>query len=446
MFDIHIAQLVLNKHKIAYLIADQTLTVIDCGGNLQLFQKTQLFQETRLFAGIQERAHREIEASATTADPNGLLGTTIVDLTPELSGQEGELHALLAGDLSTFCLEFINRENIKGDVVYLTLTLYPHQNEQGQIQGLLYLLEDVTATGRVTQQLTQQHNELYLVHNQLNEANLRFAAANAELRVLDELKSRFVSIAAHELRTPIATMLGYVDFMREDDQDLLSQSQQKSITVIRRSIKRLLTITTDLLDVTRLEAGRMELILESIDLQRLLNAVLTEFQPEITKKQLAVTLSPSQDLPPTLCDEKRTIQIFTNLLSNAIKYTPEQGEITIALHSSQAPHPTPAMATSPSEELASPGAESTSTVLVEISDTGIGIPAVDLANIGKAFFRASNAHKARVNGTGLGLHITRSLCELQGGKLWFESQEGQGTTVFVTVPIDDGIFAFTQFP
>ncbi|MCB0122378.1 MAG: PAS domain-containing sensor histidine kinase, partial [Caldilineaceae bacterium] len=70
-----------------------------------------------------------------------------------------------------------------------------------------------------------------------------------------------------------------------------------------------------------------------------------------------------------------------------------------------------------------------------------GIPQADLAQMGKAFFRASNAHKARVSGTGLGLHITRSLCELQGGTLWFESQEGQGTTAFVTIPIDDGIFA-----
>lgn len=424
MSNSHVAQLLLSERKIAYLIADQTQTIIDCGGNLGLFQETESFQKTEALSG---------KDSPPSVDSAALPTASVIDLIPELIGHEEELRSLWAGELSVFRLDFINRENADGDVTYLTLTLYPHHDEVGQIQGILYLLEDDTAMGHLTQQLTQQHNELYLLHQQLSESNLHLAAANAELRVLDELKSQFVSIAAHELRTPIATMLGYVDFMLDDDEDLLSQNHQNHLTVIRRSIKRLLTITTDLLDVTRLEAGRMELILESIDLRRVVNTVLTEFQPEITKKQLVVTLTTPHDLPLTLCDEKRTTQIFTNLISNAIKYTPEQGEITIVLQ------PPQKIGTIPDEQPQS-SRQPIAAVLAMISDTGIGIPAADLANLGKAFFRAGNVHKARVNGTGLGLYITRSLAELQGGELWFESQEGQGTTAFVTIPIDDGVF------
>ncbi|MCB0106869.1 MAG: HAMP domain-containing histidine kinase [Caldilineaceae bacterium] len=432
MFDIYVAQLVLSERKIAYFVTNQSLQIIGYGGHLQLVRETQEPLST--------------DEPAINRLSNGFLGLSIVDFTPELVGHEEQLRALLAGELATFRLDFINRENPQGDLVYLNLTLYPRLDEQKRPQGLLYLLEDVTAMGRAAQQLTQQHNELYLLHRQLHDTNLQLTAANAELRALDELKSRFVSIAAHELRTPIATMLGYMDFMLQDDQEALSPNQQNHLEIVRRSTKRLLTITSDLLDVTRIEAGRMELLLESVNLSRLVSALLTEFQPEIAKKQLTVTFHAPTELPPTLCDEKRTIQIFTNLLSNAIKYTPEQGTIALALQQFRPPADPGGdggpLATEQSVSTATRvDMEQPSVILAKIIDTGIGIPQADLAQMGKAFFRASNAHKARVSGTGLGLHITRSLCELQGGTLWFESQEGQGTTAFVTIPIDDGIFA-----
>lgn len=464
MFDIYVAQLVLSERKIAYLITNQSFIIIGSGGYLSLIRETQ-----EPVAALAAKLHDDATApiGECTAERSyeskvadkaesfvGFLGTSILDHTIELIGHEEQLQAVLSGELSQFRLDFINRENRQGELVYLTLTIYPRCDELGQIQGLIYLLEDVTAIGRINQQLTQQHNDLYLLHRQLNESNLRLSAANAELRALDELKSRFVSIAAHELRTPIATMLGYMEFMMLDNEEILPPSQQRHLEIVQRSTKRLLSITTDLLDVTRLEADRLELILESINLPRLIRAVLTEFEPEIRKKQLSLSFEPTQHIPPTLCDEKRTVQIFTNLISNAIKYTPEQGYITIELSLSHSPQqasagsqimhsmpvePAHLPPASPAPTLATTESGEPSVVLIKIVDTGIGIPADDLANMGKPFFRASNAYKSRAQGTGLGLHITHSLCELQGGTLWFSSVEGKGTTAFVTIPIDDGL-------
>ncbi|MEZ4677882.1 MAG: HAMP domain-containing sensor histidine kinase [Caldilineaceae bacterium] len=389
MIDTYVAQLLLAEQKIAYLITDDKSIVVTTGGNLSLF-----FHE------------------------GSLLGLPLTDATPEFLGYEEQLAMILAGNLPQLRLEFVNRESSTGELYYITLTAYPHKNKWDQIDGLLQLIEDVSLMGQTNQRITQQHNELYLLHQRLSHANLRLSAANAELQALDELKSRFVSIAAHELRTPIASMLGYVDFLLDDDVDPLLPHQQKSLQVVGRSAKRLLTITSDLLDITRLEAGRLELVLESVNLEALVRAVLTDFHPEIVEKQLDVAMRSDQDLLPVLCDEKRSIQIFSNLISNAIKYTPAQGQIQVHLQHNR----------------------KDSTVIVSIADTGIGIPAVDLAKMGKAFFRATNVHKARVNGTGLGLHITQALLELQGGSLRLESIEGVGTTVFVSFVIDDGLF------
>ena len=340
-------------------------------------------------------------------------------MSPELIGCEEQVQALLAGMLPSFQLAWVNRENGAGELFYVTLSNYAYLTDTGEVTGILHVIEDVTVAGEVNQRLTQQRNELSLLHQQLKGANLKLEAANAELRALDELKSKFVAIAAHELRTPLASILGYVDFMLNDPLTTLHPDHQTGVDIIGKSTKRLLAITNNLLDVTRIEAGRVELTLESLDLTTIIEEVALHLHPEIEQKQHTFRIEKQPDLPRALCDETRTAQIFGNLLSNAIKYTPAQGRITVNLHHS------------PQEGM----------ILAAVADNGIGIPDSDLQNIGKNFFRASNVHLSRANGAGLGLGITRSLVELQGGRLWIESTPGVGSTFFLTFPVDDGLFA-----
>lgn len=390
MLDTLVAQLILQERNIAFVVTDRALQVQQVGGRRDL-----------------------LTGHGSAAEP----GVSLFDLAPELIGCEAQLQTLLTEEAPPFQLEFVNRENAVGVVYYVTLHNYSYAADKGTPTGILHIVEDVTFIGETNQRLTQQRNELYLLHEQLRRSNLQLEAANAELRALDELKSKFVSIAAHELRTPLASILGYVDFIINDPLATLHPDHATGVNIIGKSAKRLHAITSNLLDVTRIEAGRIELTLQSLNLSAIVEEVATHLQPEIVQKQHHFTLEKQPSLPPALCDETRTAQIFSNLLSNAIKYTPERGRITVSLRYS------------PQEEA----------IIAAVSDTGIGIPAKDLPNIGKNFFRASNVHLAKANGAGLGLGITRSLVELQGGRFWIESSPGQGSTFYLTIPVDDGV-------
>jgi len=392
MLDTLVAQSILQERNIAFVVTDQSFCIRQVGGK------------------------RELVAGHGYAVE---VGVSLFDLAPELVGCEEQLQALLTPGAPPFQLEFVNRENGAGATYYVTLHNYGFAIDNGVPTGILHIVEDVTFIGETKQRLTQQRNELYLLHEQLRRSNLQLEAANVELRALDELKSKFVAIAAHELRTPLASILGYVDFIMNDPLATLHPDHEKGVNVIGKSAKRLLAITNNLLDVTRIEAGRIELTLQSLNLTDIVEEVVTNLHPEIEQKQHQFTLERQPFLPPALCDETRTAQIFSNLLSNAIKYTPERGRIAISLRHS------------PQEEA----------IIAAVSDTGIGIPAKDLQNIGKNFFRASNVHLSKANGAGLGLGITRSLIELQGGRFWIDSKPGEGSTFYLTIPVDDGTLA-----
>jgi signal transduction histidine kinase len=174
-----------------------------------------------------------------------------------------------------------------------------------------------------------------------------------------------------------------------------------------------LHLTNSLLDVTRIEAGRVDLVLQPTDLPALVWTAAAEFQPQLTGKRQVLTLHHAPALPPALCDPTRTAQIVSNLISNAIKYTPEQGHISIAVQAA-------------AEE---------GFLQVSVTDDGVGIAPEDQAKLFKRFFRAANVIQTRAGGTGLGLYIARALVELHGGRIWLSSEPGKGSTFYVTLPI-----------
>lgn len=391
MHDLFAEQQVFNffirDHKFAFAITDLELNILQCGGDSTLCP-----------------GHYE-----------DYVGRPLLEVAPELVGAEQEIKAVLHGDAPVFRLPMVNRNNAEGKLIYVNLINLPYVNAQKQTTGLLYIMEDVTPLGAAEQELVQQRNELVLLSDRLGARNLELAAANAELRQLDEVKSRFISVAAHELRNPLASIIGYVELLLDDGAEPITTDQKQCIEVIDRSSQRLLTITNNLLDITRIEAGRIELTLQRINIINIIENVSSELQPRLNTKKQMLILDAASELPMVLVDETRTSQILNNILSNAIKYTAEKGKITIKLTLT----------------------EDQEFVLVSITDTGIGIAAADQSKIFRSFYRASNVYLAGESGTGLGLSITRSLAELQGGKVWFESELNKGSTFYVTFPIDD---------
>jgi PAS domain S-box-containing protein len=382
-----IVQLILQDRKIAYFIVDRNLIVTEVSGSLSM-------------CGI---AHETC------------LGRSLFELLPELIGSEGVLADILAGSLPRFQLPWVNRETAEGEAVYLTMVDLPYKDRSGQITGLIHVVHNVTEMGRLEQQVTQHRNELRLLRDQLAKQNLKLAATNAELRHLDQIKSEFVSVAAHELRTPLSSIMGYIEILLDEDFDPLTDQQRDFLQVVERGAHRLLSITNNLLDVTRIETGRIELWLEPTDLPALIESVASEFSLQLEAKAQRLTLRAVPGLPPALCDQVRAAQIIGNLLSNANKYTPEGGLIVVSVTQ----------------------AEEQGFLQISVADDGVGISPEDQERLFDRFFRAESARLTRATGAGLGLHITHSLVEQHGGRIWFESELDQGSTFYVTFPMAD---------
>jgi len=392
--DARLVRVILAERAIAYALVDRQLVITEVGGAL----------------------------SASCGLDESCVGASLLGQVPELIGSEEVLGLMLDGELAAFELARLNRERDTGETGYVDYVDYvdvvelPQHDSTGQIVGLIHLVQNVSESGALEQELTQRRNELQLLQRQLHQRNLELAASNTELRRLDELKTQFIAVASHELRNPLTSILGYVEMFLDGDLGPLSDVQREYLDVVFGSGQRLLAVCNDLLDVTRIEAGRIDLVLVPLDLGALVGRVLAEYRPQQEARSLQLDLYVAPALPAALCDEMRAAQVVANLVSNACKYTLEGGQIWVRVEAAQ-------------EE---------GFLEVSVADTGIGIPAADQSRLYSRFYRTEGARTSVAGGTGLGLYVTRSLVELHGGRIWLESEEGVGSTFHVTLPIAEG--------
>ena len=298
----------------------------------------------------------------------------------------------------------------------------PYRNPAGAIIGVIHVKQDVTEVGALEQSLMQHRNDLRLLERTQREQNVQLLTANAELRRLDEAKSAFVSVAAHELRTPLASITGYVEMLLDGDAGPLNAQQTEYLGTIDASAQRLLRITRDLLDVARIESGRLQLLLQTINLKDLLAEVAVEQMPQLEARSQVIRLTAADDVPLALVDRHRTAQVIGNLVSNASKYAPVGTAISMDL----------------GEAADEPGF-----LCVAVTDEGDGIPPEDEDLLFRPFFRGASAQTTGAPGTGLGLYIAKSLVELHGGHITLKSQPGAGATFFATFPMSLGTPAAT---
>ena len=235
------------------------------------------------------------------------------------------------------------------------------------------------------------------------------------LKEAEQLKDEFIGVAAHELRTPLAILKGFaqtllVQTARGKGTELVDW-QVEALQGIDQATARLVELTEDLLDVTRLQAGRLTLYVEPTDLVALVQRVVTRLQMTTDRHTLTVSTVVEHLVAPV--DPRRIEQVLSNLIGNAIKYSPEGGPIEISMR----------------EDV---GVE---TAFISIRDAGIGIPAHQQTLLFGRFARADNARAYGLGGTGLGLYLCRELIERHGGRIWFESAEGQGSTFFIALPL-----------
>lgn len=238
----------------------------------------------------------------------------------------------------------------------------------------------------------------------------RQAEAVQVLRELDQAKSDFVSTVSHELRTPLTSISGYLEMLQDGDGGELPEPTKRMLTVIDRNATRLRNLIEDLLTQSRIDAGRLRLELTTVDVGSVLRTVHEAMRPLAVANQVTLSLQAPGDLKVE-GDPVQLEQVFTNLIGNACKFTPAGGQVRVEL-----------------------AADEEDGVLVQVSDTGMGIPGQDIGNLFTRFFRASNATAAALPGTGLGLAIVREIVQRHGGWIDVESELGGGSTFSVWLP------------
>ena len=253
----------------------------------------------------------------------------------------------------------------------------------------------------------------YRIFQPLADLNAELALKNAELIEATQLKSQFLANMSHELRTPLNSIIGYAELVVAGTYGDLTDLQQDRLQKVMRNGHILLELINDVLDLSKIEAGRLALALTRVPTGGMLDDLLKEFEPKATEKGLALVRGYGK-LPAMQVDAGRARQILSNLLSNAIKFT-DQGVVIVRAHYDPAHHQ----------------------VVISITDTGPGIDPAQQERIFEAFPNVESVIARQHEGTGLGLAIARRLSEMHNGNLWFESVVGQGSTFHVALPADD---------
>jgi signal transduction histidine kinase len=256
------------------------------------------------------------------------------------------------------------------------------------------------------------YEELSRVNNEMTNLQREMAKKNAALKQLDEQKNRLLGVAAHDLRNPLGVILAYSQFLETEAAAVLSAEQREFVTTIRETSEFMLRLISDLLDVSTIEAGQLNLKRHPTDFVRLIQHNIALNRVLAAKKNIAIDFDPPAALPPLNIDSNKIEQVLNNLISNAIKFSHRDTRIRVRLESTD------------------------KAVTVAVQDQGQGIPAADLSKLFQLFSRASVRSTAGEQSTGLGLAIVRKIVEGHGGRIWVESKVASGSTFSFTLPIE----------
>ena len=371
------------EHRFAYLITDRSLRVQSMGGYLALF-----------------------------GDHPPQIGDVLLDLFPELIGNESVLHDIMAGYVQRLDLPHVNRESADGSTRYLTLLTLPYLDATGRIQGLVQAITDVTDQSIIEQMHVQQRNELRLLQERLNRQNIELARINAELRRAHRQKDEFLAGISHEVRTPLSAILGLAELLRTQIVGPLTDDQREMVSRIEENGRHLLAVINDLLDLAKIEAGRFDLAPQMIMAHDLCRAGVRMIRELAIRKNQKIHTNLDPRVEGIYGDERRLRQALINLLSNAVKFTPPEGQIGIDLEGD------------PDNEV----------VRISVWDTGIGIAAEDMPRLFQPFSQIDNVYQRDQAGSGLGLVIVARLAELHGGGVTLVSEPGKGSRFTITLP------------
>jgi signal transduction histidine kinase len=357
-------------------------------------------------------AHLDPEFKITQTSPNftqgcllapqgGVKGLSISELLWEFVGAEEALQDVLHGRMPAFSIEQVQREQPNGQICYLSFLIIPFETGNPSA-GMMLLVRDTTHAGVMEQHLLQERNELRLAQSSLSRANV-------ELQRLNRLKSLFLSMAAHDLRTPLTVIHGFAELLLSGLGEETPPTREY-LLMIATQTEWLDRLITDLLSINQIEEGQLVLQPMAHDLNSLVDSMASGIENLAKTKGLTFQVEQAQASTAVFADPERVKQILYNLLGNAVKYTPPQGVIRLR--------------TWAEDQLA----------VIEVSDTGRGMTREQQSQLFKPYYRTEEARRGRTQGAGMGLYIVKTLVEALHGRIDVHSSPGAGATFTVRLP------------
>jgi PAS domain S-box-containing protein len=270
-----------------------------------------------------------------------------------------------------------------GVMIYLSLSVSPIRDLEGKIVGFLRVAKDITEKKRYERRLKE----------------------------LDKMKSDFVSNVSHELRTPLTSIKGSVDNMLDGLTGSLNEKQVRYLSRIKSNTDRLSRLINDLLDLSRIEAGRVEVRPTTLPLAALAEEVAEHLKALAAEKLIRIEVPAADPSVTVWADRDKVTQVLMNLIGNAVKFTPQGGKVSVAVEKNGNDY-----------------------IQISVADTGPGILPEERNRIFSKFYQVANIEKQKPKGSGLGLAISKALVEMHGGKIWMESEIGRGSTFYFTLP------------
>jgi signal transduction histidine kinase len=307
-----------------------------------------------------------------------------------------------------FSLEPLKREKRWYECIEETYMLYESiSNMAHQIQGIYAKLEET---------ITSKTEALQKALFQIEEVNVTLAQRTKEAEGANQAKSDFLANMSHELRTPLNAILGFCEVLLMEDS--FSEEHKEYLGYILKSARHLLELINDILDLSKVEAGKMEVSLEKIDLENLLQEMVSFFKEKAINRHIKIEISIEQGIDYVFADRRMLKQIFFNLLSNAFKVVDDYAQIGVEVYKISAQDTN----------------EHNCSLCFSIWDTGPGISRQNQEKLFRPFTQLEESYTKKFEGTGLGLNLCKKLVELHGGKIWIESEEGKGARFSFTIP------------
>lgn len=372
---------------------------------------------TKTFIGYTDEETEQIEKElnkGSLADPLFKKGDfVLVNRDMEKIEQEDLLLSIFKAE-SFLTVPIIVKDKTKGFILMGNSFSYSKVTE-GDVELLSILANQIGTAIENTSLYTELFNSHQDLGRRVKERTQELAKLNEKLKRLNKVKSDFVSSVSHELRTPLTSIKGYASILIAGKLGEVSPAQKERLQKIDKHSNNLTRLINNLLDIARIESGKVQMLFKEIDIKEFLDYIVDIITPQMKEKNISLKINIKANIAKIKADTTQLERVFLNLLSNAIKFTPEKGKIYIHVKDK----------------------EKAEKKFMEISveDTGIGIPKNDVEKVFEEFFRSENAQDQNIKGTGLGLSLVRKIVEAHQGKISVESELGKGTTFSFTIPV-----------